>query len=309
MDLLRFYTSIYTLLNNPKGMPYWVLSPIRRAIRILANHTLPIYLRIPVAYSNNVAKGVIVSLTSFPGRIAIVWQVIETLKRQSVRPEKILLWLSKEQFPKETDIPFELRSIQDEVFGIRIVEGDIRSHKKYFYVMQEFPDYTIITCDDDIYYHPDLLKYLIATANSYPHCITANVTNQLQYNDEELCSYNKWQRNFKAFSSHNRVQIGLGGVLYPPHSINKMAFRKDLLIKLAPLADDLWLNSMARLAQTPVIQTEFHYLWMDIHIEAPSLSSVNNGIENMNDKQLRQIREFLIAEGLQDIYAFNYVVG
>lgn len=308
MNQLRLYTTLFTSLNNPKGWPYWVLSPFRRVIRTLANKNLPHYLSKPVAYSTDVADNVIVSVTSYPGRIGVVWQVIETLKRQSLRPEKILLWLSKEQFPSDNDVPSTLLSLRDDVFEIRMVEGDIRSHKKYYYAMQEYPDKTIITFDDDIYYHPDVVKRLVFTSLKYKRCIISNVTNQLQYEGECLKPYKDWGRHFKKYSSLNRVQIGVGGVLYPPSSIDKMAFRKELFTGLAPLADDLWLNSMARLVKTPVVQNDFHYLWMEIHTGAPTLTSVNNGSENLNDKQLKQIREYLIKEGMPDIYSFDYKV-
>ena len=42
---------------------------------------------------------VIVSLTTFPARISTVWITIETIFRQEVMPDRIVLWLAKEQFP------------------------------------------------------------------------------------------------------------------------------------------------------------------------------------------------------------------
>lgn len=42
---------------------------------------------------------IIVSLTSFPGRIHLVHKTIQTILLQSVKPDLIELWLAKEQFP------------------------------------------------------------------------------------------------------------------------------------------------------------------------------------------------------------------
>lgn len=42
---------------------------------------------------------IIVSLTTFPARISTVWITIETIFRQEVMPDRIVLWLAKEQFP------------------------------------------------------------------------------------------------------------------------------------------------------------------------------------------------------------------
>ena len=51
----------------------------------------------------------IVSLTSYPARIPYIKYTLYTLLMQSYKPNQILLWLSKEEFPnKEKDLPQEL---------------------------------------------------------------------------------------------------------------------------------------------------------------------------------------------------------
>ena len=309
MNLLNILTRFYGKLHNYKGIPFWVLAPLRKVTRIVADVALPRYLvKFHQKYQVN-GEGVIVSFTSFPARIQNVWKVVESLKNQSIRPDKIILWLSKEQFLSTDDIPLSLKECEDSLFEIRMVDGDIRSHKKYYYAMQEFLDKTIVTCDDDIYYHPDMLLRLIQASKRYPGCITANVTKQLRYNDVgELLPYMQWNREFKPYSSKNNVQIGIGGVLYPPNALYHLALRRDLFTELAPLADDLWLNLMARLNNTPVVQTEQNILCMPIKSEGPALSSVNNGKENMNDYQISQLRKWLRSEGLEDAFSIHYQV-
>lgn len=310
MNLLDILTRFYGKLHNYKGIPFWVLTPLRKATRATANVLLPKYLA-KLHYQRQISgEGVIISFTSFPGRIQHVWKVVESLKSQSIRPDKIVLWLSKEQFKSADDVPLSLKECEDSLFEIRMVDGDIRSHKKYYYAMQEFPDKTIVTCDDDIYYHPDTLLRLVQTSKRFPGCIAANVTKQLSYDDAgKLRPYLQWKTDFKPYSSKNNVQIGVGGVLYPPHSLNPLVFRKDLFTKLAPLADDLWLNLMARLNKTPIVQTGQNFLFLDIKNNGSSLSSVNNGRENMNDCQISQMREWLHYEEIEDVFGLHYQVG
>lgn len=309
MNALNLLTRFYGLLHNYEGVPFWALTPLRKLTRSVANRVLPKYLSRVHKQDKNSGEGIIVSFTSYPARINIVWQVVESLKRQSIKPEKIILWLSKEQFNSCDDIPQSLRDCEDKVFSIRIVEGDIRSHKKYFYAMQEYPENVIVTCDDDVYYHPDTLSCLIETSKVYPGCIIANVSSQLKYdNNNELLPYLQWGGEFKPYSSLNNVQIGIGGVLYPPHSIHQIAFRQECFMKVAPMADDLWLSMAARLNNTPVVQTGKNILFLEVQNEGKSLSSVNNGSENMNDCQIKQIREWLKAEGFKDVFDSNYVV-
>jgi hypothetical protein len=48
----------------------------------------------------------IASLTSFPARINHTYISIECLLRQSVNPDRIILWLAEDQFPNQlNDLP------------------------------------------------------------------------------------------------------------------------------------------------------------------------------------------------------------
>lgn len=53
-------------------------------------------------------KKIVVSLTSFPARIKKVHIVIESLLNQTIKPDKIILWLSKEQFEHYYVLPSKL---------------------------------------------------------------------------------------------------------------------------------------------------------------------------------------------------------
>lgn len=77
---------------------------------------------------------------------------------QTLQPREIILWLSKEQFPTTDSLPESLKSREDDVFKIRMVDGDIRSHKKYYYVVKEYTDDLIFLIDDDIYYPTDIIE-------------------------------------------------------------------------------------------------------------------------------------------------------
>ena len=309
MDLLNLYTGLYGILHNYGSMPYWIMSPFRRITRRIANKHLPKYLFNPYVRSRNVKEGLIVSLTSFPARINEVWMVVECMKRQTILPERIILWLSKEQFPAKESIPVSLRKEEDDLFQIRMVEEDIRSHKKYYYILQEYPDYSFITCDDDIFYDPHTIERLLSTSENYSGCIIANYTSQIVFDDEgNVKPYKDWKKTKIPYSSFNLLQIGVGGVFYPAHSLHHLTINKELFWQLAPLADDLWLNTMARLNKTPIVQTDFFKQVLPIETNAPSLTSVNNG-ENMNDKQIKQIRQYLKKNKLTDVYSDQCNVG
>lgn len=303
MNSYLFYTKTYNYTRNYRGVPVWFLTPLRRLIRNMATRQLPKYFaKHPADMNRPKREDVVVSLTSFPARIGYVYLTIESLLRQTVLPGRIILWLSKEQFPSEETVPKRLKELQNEVFQIRYVDGDIKSHKKYFYSFREYPEKMVITVDDDIIYFPCLVEQLLDVAQRYPNCIVANHAKKLTYTDGALNDYKHW-RLAKPFDTVDNVQIGVGGVLYPPNCLFADCLKLELSQKLAPSVDDLWLNAMARLQGTNIVRTDNKKEFLPIVIpENQTLTSTNNG-QNRNDIQLNQIRAYYVSTQYGDPYS------
>lgn len=306
MDALLLFTSLYCKLRPRKLIPNRLFSPFRFLIRnamdkYISRHANNYKAR---AVKHKLERNdVIVSLTSFPARIDNVWKTIYSLKCQTVKTKKIVLWLSSAQFKTIESVPNSLKEYQDDYFEIRLVDGDLRSHKKYYYVMREYPENTVITVDDDIIYHPQTIEYLITASSKNPKNIVANLTNRVLYRDGVITSYKEWSGDNKEYSFKNLVQIGAGGVLYPPHCLDPMVLNESIFMELAPRADDLWLNTMARKAKTKVIQSASKILFMPISddLSGPKLNedNVNGG---GNDAQLNRIREYFIKSKGEDLF-------
>ena len=68
----------------------------------------------------NRQKQIIVSLTSYPERINSVTETLIPIFNQTVPPDQVVLWLSREQFQnKEKDLPSELRTLKK--YGLKII--------------------------------------------------------------------------------------------------------------------------------------------------------------------------------------------
>lgn len=78
---------------------------------------------------NSGREKIIVSLTSFNKRIGRVWIVIESILRQTCKPDMIILWLSKEEFPSMECLPKKLLRLQKRGLIINLREGNLMSHK------------------------------------------------------------------------------------------------------------------------------------------------------------------------------------
>lgn len=123
MNVLNLFVKIYSKLQNYPGVPLWLMRPLRKAFRSIAWMCVPSYLQRARPSMQSSEIPVVVSFTSFPERINYVWQVVECLFRQTYRPEKIILWLSKKQFSDLSAIPTSLRCRMNDIFEIRFTKG------------------------------------------------------------------------------------------------------------------------------------------------------------------------------------------
>ena len=189
---------------------------------------------------------IIVSLTSFPKRINKVWICISTILRQSVKPDVVELWLSKEQFPnEEKDLPENLLELKEQGLSIFFCEDDLRSHKKYFYSMQKHPNDIVITCDDDFFYPSDMIFSLYEEYKKTGSIVgTANTF----IGKENFYSPIQWK--MCTSETQNADNLGLysgSATLFPPHTISGYGFDLSIIKKTCPYADDLWLTAMTYL--------------------------------------------------------------
>ena len=189
-------------------------------------------------------KQVIVSLTSFPQAIPYAVQAIRSILTGSLLPDKIVLYLDTQKFP-EGILPQELEALKAEcpIFEVRFDEAEIRSYKKLIPALRDFPNDIIVTIDDDIQYHPDMLSRLIQLHKQVPKAIIAHRVRKVQLNSP----YRTW-RKYKWYDfifrrlhfDHHAMQTGVGGVLYPPHSLDEKMLDSTLFMTMAPTNDDIW---------------------------------------------------------------------
>lgn len=191
---------------------------------------------------------VVVSLTSIPSRLKKVHLTIRSLMHQSMKPEKIVLWLNEEL---KDHLPRKLVELTGELFEIHF-SPLTSSHRKLIHSLELFPDSVIITSDDDGLYHYNWLERLWQEHKLYPDQIITNRCKLITYDKEgNTLPYRQWISRIPAgFSSPTLMPIGCGGVLYPPHSLLPEATNSELFLKLAPKADDLWFKSMSYLNGT-----------------------------------------------------------
>ena len=200
-------------------------------------------------------RRIIVSLTSYPARINIVPYVIASILNQTMKPDKIILWLGIEQFPNEKlpDIFEEVRACGVEV---RFCE-DIGPHKKYLYAMKEYPEDILITFDDDIFYEKHIIRTLYESYLKHPDCVSAMRVHKITFSsDGSIKPYTQWQseyKNSKGHESYTYIATNGAGSIFPPHRVHDEIFNIEAMKKLCPKADDIWLKVMEVMNDTKVV--------------------------------------------------------
>ena len=190
-------------------------------------------------------RQIIVSLTSYRNRFKDLPITIFSLLNQSLKPDRIILWLNKDT-EDLTSIPYEITKFIKNGLEIRFVK-DIKSYTKVIYALKEFSDSIIVTADDDIYYRTNWLKKLYLSYIANPQDIHVRRAHKVSKdNSAKIIPYEKWKKNISEESAkYNNFLTGVGGVLYPPNCFSKEVLREDIFLKYAPNADDVWLWVMA----------------------------------------------------------------
>ncbi|WP_322354172.1 hypothetical protein [Paratractidigestivibacter sp.] len=188
-------------------------------------------------------SGVTVSLTSYGKRLNIVHLTILSLMRQSVRPDRIVLWLDVEE--GSGAVPGSLRKLEGYGLDIRYGCEDLKGHKKYFWALREFADSCVITIDDDVMYPADTVESLVAAHKHFPDAVVARRVNRMVSADGELVPYAEWEFEWHECDvpRDDLLATGVGGVLYPPRCFGDQAFDLDPIESTGLGNDDLWLKA------------------------------------------------------------------
>ena len=250
---------------------------------------------LPLFRPAKTAVGVIISLTSYPARLSFLHVVIRSLLKQKVAPEKIILYLGADT--KDSDIPKKLRKLTKYNFEIRTGYEDLKPHKKYFYVMQEFPEYTIITTDDDLIYDKNLVGDLLECAKKNPGCVCARRVNLMTKDKNGVLNpYSKWKWEYKALTepSHALIATGCGGILYPPNILPPETFDAVAIKEHCLNTDDIWLKFMELKNSVKIVFSNnnvVHPLTLR-HTQESGLLQTNTSGENRNDINIKKMEEY-----------------
>ncbi len=204
------------------------------------------------------SEKITVSLTTFPARIDQVYYAIKSLMIQSVQADRIVLWLADSQFPGRK-LPEKLQELVKIGLTVRWCE-DLRSHKKYFYALQEQKeDELVVTYDDDIIYESDSLEKLMEFHRKYPEAIVCNRAHEMVTDEAgQLMPYEKWkiQSSYGVGQPVWALMPSTGnGCLYPYGVMPPVTFDEQKIRENAFSADDIWMRFCSLQGGVKVLRT------------------------------------------------------
>lgn len=236
------YNSVVRLKNDNKS----VWKYLYKINKVIVNVVYPFTQRWNNCYGLE-DNDVIVSLTTYPARVKTVWITIASLLNQTYKPSKVLLYLSKEQFPNEYgDLPYNLLRLQKRGLEIVFVDDDLKPHKKYYYAFRDYRDKLVITADDDIFYPENHIEQFVKAAQEFPNAVICNRSHEICLDKEEktFSPYKCWKNNTTEEPDIFTLPVGCNGVLYKPSLFTDEIFSVDNIKSCALFTDDLWLKAM-----------------------------------------------------------------
>ncbi len=282
LDNLRFWGGKRNkILQKLKFYGVW-----NKLTEVVANIYLPVYFELTknnpkhsLSSKKETNPEVVVSLTSFPKRLPTLHRVIETILRQSVKPDRLVLYLTASQVPDIEKLPKKLLEQRNRGLEIVLCPDAIRSHTKYFYAFQTFPESTVITVDDDLYYKSDLIETHLRNSKANPGSVVANWVKEIIPGKEK---YNEWPDAEIGVpkKSKNMLVLGVSSVLYPPHSVHPDAFNVENIQNLTLTADDVWLSAMILKQGTSVYFSGYDYRHLPVHISNNETLISGNYVRN-----------------------------
>lgn len=278
--MLEFFKRVFSYKFHVRGLLFAPL--IKMQISSMNNY--------PGTTDTKREVPIIVSLTSYPDRFEDLPLTLYSLLNQSLKPDRIILWLDNTS-EDLSELPYELTQFIKNGLEIKFVK-DIGSYTKVIYAFKEFPFAINITADDDIYYQRDWLKKLYLSYIAHPEDIHVHRAHRVDLNTP----YEKWQKHISEESArYDNFLTGVGGVLYPPKCFTKEVLRDDVFLKQVPKADDIWLWVMALVHNRKIRVVKNHLKTLiatNIFKQLFKDNLYKHNKKGANDKQLSNLLQF-----------------
>lgn len=287
---LLYADSIVTqrIENEHQSLKYWFRAERLASLTLTSNQS-------GISDMRYCDADIVVSLTSYGKRLYDVYLTIESIMQQSMKPNKIVLWLADDL--KDMVLPRTLLLQQERGLEIKYCR-DIRSYKKLIPSLKEYPESAIITIDDDLIYEMDLIERLVNAYIQDSSYIYASRMHRIRLkNKSVLLPYNQWEFEipYMDVSPLNFPTTG-AGTLFPPHCFDEEVFNEKVFLNMCNSADDIWFKAMSLYSGIQSKRVFTHSETGTDYLVNPNVQDmglyVQNVINSQNDIQLKAVFDY-----------------
>ncbi len=197
------------------------------------------------------------TLTTFPDRINTVQYTIKSLFNQSLKPDRIVLWLAENEF-QNIELPQSILDLENRGLEIRYCEN-YYGHKRYYKLLGEQKDNEcLIMFDDDIIFPYHLIERLYDKWLQNKKCIICDRGQVLTFHNNKVVNPGRWSCISKVGLHEPSFRILAspgGGCLIPPKALYKDASDVEKISEYALKTGDLWLMFMAAENDTKILRS------------------------------------------------------
>ena len=197
------------------------------------------------------------TLTTFPDRIDTVQYTIKSLFNQSVKPDRIVLWLASSEF-ENFQFPESINRLQERGLEIRYCDNYF-GHKRYYKMIEEQKENEcIIMFDDDILFPYCLIERLYDKWLQFPDCVICERGQVMTFDGDKILNPGRWSSTSDEGidkPSYKILASPGGGCLFPHKALYKDANNTDMISKYALKTGDIWLMFQTVQNDTKILRT------------------------------------------------------
>ena len=219
---------------------------------------------------------ILVSMTSYPGRIKNVGiAIFIILTQQTRKPDEVHLWLAIPQFPnREDDLPNDLKTmLKHPKVILHWLPENTYVHKRHEIFKIASPKDCVFLIDDDVKYSDNLIENVMRVHEAHPDCIIC-------YNNYALHEYKGKQILYRDSTlgpgPHvNKVrwcgQSMIPVNIYPMEILDSE--HQDIRNRTSPISDECWFQPWIVLHDIPI-----YFLNYNWGIDIDSKTGKNTGL-------------------------------
>jgi hypothetical protein len=260
-------------------------------------------------------RKLIVSCTTTKERLNFLFYMLESLKKQSLKPDMLFLNISREAYLNDDGIK-EIPSWLNESFIKINWVRNTGSYRKLLPAIEKVNDNDIfVTADDDVLYGPNWLKSLVELAGKYPDHIVCARARQIKKNIFGVCqNYANWRIATSKNHGLWLLPIGCGGILYRKYLLDLNFLTDPIFKKIAPINDDLWfrmasLRKKVSVIVSPEIDSESVFLLHKKGLQEFNLNYKDRNIfQKLLEKSIRPVRDWLGINNTKNDYVWSKII-